>query len=168
MQYRVVAIEDAVASEVRNTGRSPRYGHPAHIELASGHGPCRLCLRTFRVGEERRILFTFDPFDGVVPLPLPGPVFIHERACQRYPEDAGFPGDLRGHAVTLSAYGSGRRLLAEEGVDNGNAEPVIERQLAQPGVAYVHVRDTEAGCYDFRVERATPSEWADTAEAPRC
>jgi hypothetical protein len=63
MQYRVVAIEDAVASEVRNTGRSPRYGRAAHVELASGYGPCRLCLRAFRVGEERRTLFTFDPFD---------------------------------------------------------------------------------------------------------
>jgi hypothetical protein len=30
---------------------------------------------------------------------------------------------------------------------------VLERLLARPDVDYIHVRDTEAGCFDCRIER---------------
>jgi hypothetical protein len=62
------------------------------------------------VGADRRILFTYDPFAGTEPFPLPGPVFIHESACEGYPEGAGLPEDLRSHALTLTAYRRGRLL----------------------------------------------------------
>ncbi|HEX6059643.1 MAG TPA: DUF1203 domain-containing protein [Gemmatimonadaceae bacterium] len=152
--FRCLAIPSAVAEAVRATMRAPGYGHPAHVEVATGHGPCRHCLRTFDIGRERRILFTYDAFDGVEPLPLPGPVFIHADACSRYPEDGGFPEDLRAHPVTLNAYARGRRVLAQEYVTDGVVEPVLERLFARQDTAYVHVRDTEAGCYDLRIERA--------------
>jgi hypothetical protein len=151
--YRVVALTEEIAREVRETGRSPRYGHPAHTDVAKGHGPCRLCLRFFRKGEERRTLFTYDAFDGTEALPLPGPVYIHESACERYPEDAGFPRHLGEHRLTLNGYGRGRVLRSEEHVEGGDVEPAIERLLARADVDYIHVRDTGAGCYDVRIER---------------
>lgn len=153
MPFRTIAIPTATADAVRTTRISPGYGHPAHAEVAGGYGPCRHCLRTFRVGEEKRVLFTLDPFAGVEALPLPGPVFIHEERCERYPEDAGFPDDLRPHALTLNAYARGRKLQAQEYVTDGNVEAAIEPLLARPEVDYIHVRDTEAGCYDLRIER---------------
>jgi Protein of unknown function (DUF1203) len=79
--YRVVAVGDRIANAVRKTLRSPDQGHPAHTEAATGYGPCRQCLRTFTVGSERGILFSYDPFYGKENLPLPGPVFIHENDC---------------------------------------------------------------------------------------
>lgn len=154
MSFRTVAIPTATADRVRATRVSPGYGHPAAAEVATGYGPCRHCLRTFRVGEERRILFTLDPFYGLEPLPLPGPVFIHEESCERLPEDGGFPEELRAHALTLNAYGRGRKLHAQEYVTDGGVEAVIERLLERPEIDYVHVRDTRAGCYDLRIERA--------------
>ncbi len=33
-------------------------------------------------------------------------------------------------------------------------EPAIERLLARADVDYIQAHNTEAGCYDFRVERA--------------
>jgi hypothetical protein len=98
--YRILALPESVAREVRETGRSPRYGHATHAEVATGYGPCRLCLQFFRKGEERRILFTYDSFADTESLPLPGPVFIHESPCARYPEDAGFPQHLGRHRLT--------------------------------------------------------------------
>ncbi len=153
--YRVVAILTKVADLVRSTMKSPGYGHPAHTEVASGYGPCRHCLRDFHIGQENRILFTYDPFFGVEKLPLPGPIFIHAEPCQRFSETAGFPEDLRSHRLTLAAYGIGRRLLTEEYLENGEVESAVQRLLGELPVKYVHVRDTEAGCYDFRIERAT-------------
>lgn len=151
--FRTIAIPTATASAVRATLKAPRYGHPAHAEVATGHGPCRHCLRTFRVGVDRRILFTYDAFDDLEPFPLPGPVFIHEDACERYPEGAGFPDGLRPYAVTLSGYGRGRLLREQVRAEGGRAEVEIERLLARADVDYIHVRDTSAGCYDFRIER---------------
>lgn len=151
---RVLAIPTAVADYVRAEMKAPRYDHPAFREVATGYGPCRHCLRTFRIGEEDRILFTYDAFHLQESLPLPGPVFVHAEPCERYAEDAGFPPDMKSHALTLNAYGNSRRLLAQEYVTDGDVEPEVERLLALPDVDYLHVRDTQAGCYDFRVERA--------------
>ena len=154
-EYRIVAMPERVALAVREDLESPFARHPAHVEVATGHGPCRLCLGTFAVGEEQRILFTYDPFAGWESLPLPGPVFIHAEACPRYPEDGGFPAELLTHPLTLNAYGPGRALRAQEYVAGAEVEAVIECLFARPDVDYIHVRDTEAGCYDLTVQRAS-------------
>ena len=152
--FRVIAIPSDIADAVRSTHKSPGYGHPAHTETAGSYGPCRHCLRTFAIGREHRVLFTYDPFTGSESLPLPGPVFIHEAPCERYAADAGFPADMRSHPLTFNAYGRGRLLRAQEYVADGRVEPIIERLLARPDIDYIHVRDTRAGCFDFSIERA--------------
>lgn len=152
-KYKYIAIPQETADRVRRTMKSPGYGHPAHREVATGYGPCRLCLRTFQIGVEERLLFTLDPFYGIENLPLPGPVFIHATECARYNEDLGFPDDLRAHSLTLNGYAKGRRLIAQEYVMDGNVEATLGRVFSIDDVAYVHVRDTHAGCYDLRVER---------------
>jgi len=151
---RVVAIPTEIANSVRTCGKAPRYGHPAHTEVAAGFGPCRHCLRTFSAGKERRTLFTYDPFDGVESLPLPGPVFIHAEACERYPEDAGYPAQLQKYPTTFNAYAKGRRLVAQEYVADGNVNETIQRLFLHGDVDYIHARNPEAGCYGFRIERA--------------
>ena len=154
LAYRVIALDQDVADAVRTTRLSPFSSHPTHVEIARGHGPCRLCLRAFTVGQERRILFTLDPFQGLEVEPLPGPVFIHEADCRRHGEDGGFPADIRARTLTLQGYAPERRLLVEEHTQNGNVDEVIEQLLARSDVLYLHVRDPAAGCYDFRIERA--------------
>jgi len=151
--FKVIALPTDVAQLVRETMRSPGYGHPASDEVARGYGPCRHCLRTFEVGYDRRILFTYDPFSDNESLPLPGPIFIHSDVCSRYPEDAGFPDDLHAHALTLNAYARGRKLVEQAYVKDGEVEDTITRLLTRSDVDYIHVRDTQAGCYDLRIER---------------
>ncbi|HMK29355.1 MAG TPA: DUF1203 domain-containing protein [Terriglobales bacterium] len=150
---RVIAIPTTLAEKVRATGKAPGYGHPAHTEVATGYGPCRHCLRTFKVGEEKRTLFTYDPFHDLETMPLPGPIFIHADACIRYPEDGGYPEQMLLHSSVLAAYGKGRRLVAELQAENGGQMDAIQKLLEDPGVDYIHVRDRSAGCYDFRIER---------------
>lgn len=153
LPIRAVAIPTKVAEAVRATMRAPVYGHPAHIELAAEPAPCRHCLRLIKAGVDREILFTYDRFAGVESLPLPGPVFVHAGPCQRYPENAGFPDELRASPRTLEAYARGRRLLAQEYVTDGKMEKVIKQFFARPEVDYIHVNSTTAGCYTFRIER---------------
>lgn len=151
--FRVIPISNEVAAGVRATLRAPKYGHPAHVEVAAGYGPCRACLRTFREGEEERVLFTWDAFHGVEAYPSPGPVFIHREPCAAWAGD-GFPPEIAALPLMLEGYGAGRRPVAREPVHDGQAGPAVERLLANPAVAYLHVRNAEAGCYIARVERA--------------
>lgn len=150
---RVVAISTEVAESVRNSMKDPRYWFPAHMSVAEGDAPCRHCLRVISAGT-KQTLFTYDAFESVEKLPLPGPVYVHTEACERYPEDGGFPSALRGSPRTLNAYGRGRRLVAQEYVEGGNVDETIERLLGRGDVDYIHVRSTTAGCYTFRIERA--------------
>jgi hypothetical protein len=149
---RIVAIPTEVANSVRETMKAPIYGFPAHAEVATNAAPCRHCLRAITPGD-RRILFTYDRFAGVECLPQPGPVYIHEHNCPRYPGDAGFPEELRASPRTLEAYARGRRLVTQDHVADGKFEEVIERLLEPQEVAYIQVNSTTAGCYTFRIER---------------
>lgn len=152
--FRTLAIPTALAEAARIEARSPQYGHPAHRELAKGTGPCRLCLQTFRVGEEQRLLFTYDPFAGLDPYPAPGPIFVHADGCASWAEPEGFPESLRALPLTLEAYAAGRWLVARERLADGDVESAVTRLFDHPAVSYLHVRNTEAGCYIARIERA--------------
>jgi hypothetical protein len=154
--FRVVAIPTEVAEKVRAAIPARVYGFPAHVELATDAAPCRHCLRTFAVGQDHRILFTYDRFSGVEPLPQPGPVYIHANECPRYPENAGFPPELRDSPRTLEAYAHGRRLVTQERVTDGKFESVIQTLLAISDVNYLQVHSTTAGCFTFRIERIAP------------
>ena len=151
---RVVAIATEIADAVRRTKKDPHYGHPVHTEIPCESAPCRHCLQLIAAGAEKATLFTYDAFEGQESLPLPGPVYIHAEACERYPENGGFPAELRSSPRTLNAYARGRRLVAAEYMENGTVEAGIEKLFARQDVDYIHVRSTAAGCYTFRVERA--------------
>ncbi|HUN63157.1 MAG TPA: DUF1203 domain-containing protein [Candidatus Sulfotelmatobacter sp.] len=153
--FRVVPIPTAVAQSVRETGKAPVYGFPAHKEIATGRAPCRHCLRLIRVQEEELLLFTYDPFRELGEAPLPGPVYIHADKCELGDGHDSFPEEYRGRSLTLIAYGDERKQLHEKRVSAGNEDAEAENLFADAAVRYIHVRSTEAGCYLFRLERGT-------------
>jgi hypothetical protein len=151
--FRVLPIDSKLAEAVRSTLKSPQYGHPAHVELAAGYGPCRACLKQFRTGEEERILFTYNPFENLDSYPSPGPVFIHAESCSNYEDHRAFPEELRSLPLTLEAYGENRWIVARERPPADEIESSVERLLQASGVHYIHIRNTEAGCFIARIER---------------
>ena len=151
-RFVVRALPTEVAVHVRQHGRDPIWGHVALTEPATGFGPCRLCLRTFREGEEMRTLFTYDTYAGVAEFPQPGPVYIHADGCDPY-DGNGFPPDLRGLELTFEGIAEGPRVIALERTEGGDVEGVIERLLDVPEVEFVNVRNTRAGCFVARIDR---------------
>lgn len=151
--FHAVAIPTEVADSVRATMKSPKYGFPAHKEIAAGRAPCRHCLQLVEINKEEAILFTMDAFHGQNVPPSPGPVYIHAKECARYNENDGIPQSYRGRLLTLEAFGADRKLLAEIRTANGEEQGAAKLLLEKPEVEYVHVRSTEAGCYLFRLER---------------
>ena len=151
MSLRFVGIPEEVAREVRETMRAPEYGHPAHKAIAQGYGPCRLCLRAFRRGEEERVLFTYNPSTEPDGLPAPGPVFIHAEPCARY-DSTELPPDFQALPMVIEGYRAGGWLVAQAAVAAQEPESVIAGVLARNGVDYVRIRNAEAGCFMARVE----------------
>ena len=152
-RFAVHALPQDVAMHVRGHGRDSVWGHAAVTEPATGFGPCRLCLRTFREGEELRILFTHDTYAGVSEFAPPGPVFIHADDCSRYDGD-GFPPELRGLELTFEGVAAGPRVVALERTMGDDAVRAIENLLRIPEVDYVNVRNSGAGCFVARVDRS--------------
>jgi hypothetical protein len=140
-----------VAAYVREHGRDPVWGHATTTQPATGFGPCRLCLRTFRDGEPRT-LFTHDTYAGAAEFPQPGPVFVHAGGCEPYDGD-GFPPELRRLSLTFEGVAAGPRVVALERTHGEGVEDAIERLLDLAGVEFVNVRNTEAGCFVARIER---------------
>jgi hypothetical protein len=152
-QLKVIAIASELAEKVRESRVSPGYGHPVTAKVATGHGPCRHCLRPFAVGQDVRLLFTLNPFEGVAPIPQPGPVFIHQETCERYVEAKGYPSELLRFGAVLDGYDRDQLVRRRETVTDGSQETAIEKMMQDQLVRYVMVRDGSAGCYGFRVER---------------
>lgn len=151
--YRVIPIPVQIASRVRETMASPQYGHPAYASVAKSYGPCRSCLRTFDVGSDTRILFTYNPFEGLDSYPSPGPIFVHQNSCESFTAEQAFPEKLRNLPLTFEGYGEDRWIVARERARGQEIEPVIDRLLSNPMVRYVHIRNTEAGCFIARIDR---------------
>jgi hypothetical protein len=150
--FEVVAIPTEVVESVRKTGKAPKYGFPAHREVAAGRAPCRHCLR-LRPNEEEFLLFTYDPFQELGVPPLPGPVYIHATNCDRRADTKSIPEEYRGRPLTFCAYGENRELLKESRLSAGSEDEEAQKLFANPRVRYIHVRSTDAGCYLFRLDR---------------
>src|SRR5215211_2924138 len=140
--YRIQGIPESLAADTRATMRSPQYGHPAHGEVATGYGPCRLCLQTFTVGLDQRLLFTYQPFTDPAALPAPGPVFIHRESCGRY-DAALLPEALRPLPLVVEGYGAGGKLLRQRRVGPAAFEAVLDEVMERPEAEYAHLRNAE-------------------------
>jgi hypothetical protein len=150
--YRVIPISRDAANEVRRNMVSPFGKLPASFSVATGYGPCRSCLKTFRQGEEERIYITYNPFAGVSRLPLPGPVFIHTEECAEY-SDQGFPNELRSIPMILEGFGVNSRLVRSEPVSMDSVDQQIEEILDADEVEVIHIRNAEAGCFIAKIQR---------------
>ena len=134
MNIRVIALPTATVQKVLATHKSPGYGHPTHTELATGHGPCRHCLKPFCIGEEQRTLFTRNPFYNLAEIPLPGPVFIHAELCERYNEEAGYPTELLTYPAVMDAYDANQTLLLQRRSTDRNHPTILQELLSNKAV----------------------------------
>ena len=106
------------------------------------------------------MLFTYDSYAGVAEFPQPGPVYVHEDDCARY-DGEGFPPDLRELKLTFEGIAAGPRVIALERTNGDGVDDAINRLLQDCDVDFVNVRNTEAGCFVARVDRAHPYEGRD-------
>ena len=153
MRFTVRGVPQEVADEVRRTRLSPGYGHPVHLEIARGTGPCRCCLKPFVAGQDQRLLFTFRPRGDDGSLMAPGPVFIHAGHCEAF-AGAGFPEELRALPLAFEARETASRVSELSARPDVPAEAQIDVLFRDYEARWLHLRHAEAGCFIARVDRA--------------
>jgi hypothetical protein len=152
MKFKVIPISPEISEKARRSLVSPQYKSlKAFVDVATGYGPCRSCLKTFREGEEERLFFTYNAFESLADLPDPGPIFIHHEECREFGEDI-FPPDLRELPLLFEGYDTGGDMITREKAASGNIETQVAGILGSPLVEYVHIRNYEAGCFIARIE----------------
>jgi hypothetical protein len=154
MSFQVIPIPARVAEEARRTGRSPGFGHPVRVSVASpaGYGPCRSCLCRTREGE-RRLFLSYNPYPEPEQVPVVGPIFIHEASCEPF-HGPGFPPELRGLPMALRGHYSDGSTILNRRLEGEEPEAAIEALFQDPRIAFIAIQNTEAACFIARVERA--------------
>lgn len=152
MSFVIIPIPERISNKVRDTLLSPQYSHPASVAAATGYGPCRSCLKKFKAGTEERILFTYNSFENLSDLPLPGPIFIHRDRCKTY-HGHQFPPDLVDLPLLFEGFGDESKLINRDKIDNENLKIQIEHIFADADVRFINIRNAEAGCFVARIER---------------
>lgn len=115
--------------------------------------PCRVSLQDAAPGEQVVLVpFVHQPADS--PYRASGPVFVREAARQASPEVDEVPVMLRSRTLSLRAYDQGSLMIAADLVEGSDLESGVERLLADPRAAYLHVHFARPGCYACRVDRA--------------
>jgi hypothetical protein len=116
--------------------------------------PDRVELRDAEPGESL-ILVNHVHLDEETPYRASHAVFVLENAGERFDRVNALPQALRVRLLSLRAFDSDHMMVDADVVHGSEAEPVIERLLANPRAAYLHAHYAKAGCYAARIERAT-------------
>jgi Protein of unknown function (DUF1203) len=152
-QLAVRAIDPAHLDNVRTTG-TDGHGNRLRAFAATGQGePLRCCLRYAEPGEQITLI-SYAPFDQPSVWREVGPVYIHATRCGGYLPTGHLPGPLATGPRVLRTYQADDTMNYDHNtvvLDETDLEPIIERLLAEPDVATVHVRTLAPQCFLYAV-----------------
>ena len=101
------------------------------------------------------LVLAHRPFPGPQPYAELGPIFLCAVACDAPKKGADFPENLASPDYILRGYGADDRIVYGTGgvvpTDQIAAEAAVK--LADPRVAYVHVRSARNNCFQVRIDR---------------
>lgn len=127
---------------------------PERLVSDGGGYPCRHCLRMIPEGAGVLVL-AHRPFPAPQPYAEMGPIFLCADPC---PAGGGesLPEILASPDYIVRGYGVNDRIVYGSGgvVPTAEIPARAEALLADPGIAYVHVRSARNNCYQVRIDRA--------------
>jgi len=114
--------------------------------------PCRVSLTDSAPGDEL-LLVNYEHHAVDSPYRMRFAIFVR-KGEETYDEIDQVPQQLRLRTLPVRAFDHAAMMLAFELVDGRDLEQAIERLLALPQAAYLHIHFAAPGCYAARVERA--------------
>ena len=114
--------------------------------------PCRVSLTDARAGDEL-ILVNYEHHPVASPYRMRFAIYVR-RGEETYDAIDEVPEQLRIRTLAVRAFDADAMMAAWEIVDGRQLMAAIERLLADPRAAYLHIHFAAPGCYAARVDRA--------------
>jgi len=157
MKFKVVPVSKDHIERLRAGGRDD-FGNEIVEQIAGGYGPCRVSLKPFRPGVDRRILISHSPFEIANAFNQPGPIFVNSANIAEYTDVYRFPPEIKADKenfpLTLIGYSAAQQMMFSELVGAQDVDELIESIFDdEPEVVYLHARNAQAGCFICKIER---------------
>jgi hypothetical protein len=156
-KFKIVPISKAYATRIR-LERIDDFGNEVTEKVAAGSGPCRVSLRPFEKGVDKRLLLKHSPFDIDNAFNQPGPVFIRSDEVEEYQDIYRFPPEIKANKksfpLSLIGYNDEQQMVFSQLVGDDDVDELIGQAFDQnPAIAYLHARNAEACCFICKIER---------------
>ena len=114
--------------------------------------PCRISLTDAKPGDEV-ILTNYEHHAVDSPYRMRFAIYVRNGE-ETYDEIDAVPEQLRTRTLAVRAFDKDGMMVGRELAEGTKLEGAIERLLAEPRAAYLHVHYAAPGCYAARVDRA--------------
>jgi hypothetical protein len=155
IDYRITGLPARLFADVQRAtdDELQRRGVERVVVAEPDSAPCRISLEDAAVGEEV-LLLNFRHLEVATPYAASGPIFIRRSATQAFDAINVVPQQQRRRLLSVRAFDATDHMVDAEVSPGSELEALIERFLAEPRVAYLHVHNARRGCYACRVDRA--------------
>jgi hypothetical protein len=156
-KFKIVPISKAYAQQIRQRMKDD-FGHQVVEQLATGAGPCRVSLKPFKKGVDKRLLFTHSPFGIENAYNQPGPIFINSDDVEAYADIYRFPPEIKANKtsfpLSLIGYNKTQQMVLSKLVGNADVDELINEIFEQHAdVDYLHARNAQACCFICKITR---------------
>ncbi|MDN3581226.1 DUF1203 domain-containing protein [Mucilaginibacter flavus] len=156
-KFKIVPLAKAYVDTIKTT-MTDDFGNPVIEQVATGLGPCRISLRLFEKGVDKRLLFKHSPFELENAYNQPGPVFINAGDVEEYSDIFRFPPLIKANKqsfpLSLIGYNKRQIMVLTRLVGNDDVDLLIGDIFEQhQEVEYLHARNAQACCFICKIER---------------
>jgi len=114
--------------------------------------PCRVSLQDAEVGEP--VLLVHYVHQGIAsPYRASHAIFVRKDVPRALLAPGEVPQSLRCRVLSLRAFDSEGMMVAADLCEGARMETLLQSQLSQGDVAYVHIHFARFGCYAARADR---------------
>jgi hypothetical protein len=157
-KFKIVPLSVAYAKKIR-LNMQDEFGHTLAENIATGAGPCRVSLKPFKKGVDKRLLFTHSPFEIDNAYNQPGPVFINSDEVDAYADIYNFPKEIKADKdsfpLSLIGYNNEQQMVLSKLVGDNDVEAMINEIFgSRDDIRFLHARNAQACCFICKIERA--------------
>jgi hypothetical protein len=156
-KFKIVPLSKAFAEKIK-ASMTDDFGHAVIEKIATGAGPCRLSLKPFVKGVDKRLLLTHSPFENDNAFNQSGPIFINSADVEPYADIYRFPPEIKANKnsfpLTLIGYDKNQHMVLSKLVGDADVDELIVTIFDKRNdVEYLHARNAEACCFICKIER---------------
>jgi len=155
--FKIVPLSKTFVQKIKTT-MADDFGNPVVEQLATGLGPCRISLKPFNKGVDKRLLFKHSPFEFENAYNQPVPIFVNAEDVEEYTDIFRFPPEIKANKqsfpLSLIGYNKDQMMAVTRLVGDTDVDELINELFDQhPNIEYLHARNAQACCFICKIER---------------